>query len=510
MQTIVTVKENPPTAREGHKVGSVFPSNFLIKFSAWGDTFEGAYQDGPKTAVYAAKGIVEATPPGILHHLAAASGPVEDIFGFLHQVHGDSGSSPTSVTPLLNYTVMVPDPSKPGSYKDEVAEDAMADFYKIIQFYMDKDLSETFVSKTPVVLLPDVEHIAKDDVAKNSAFYQSLQVPYIVSLLSQSAVIDEAKNCNGRRASKLLQSIPADSPVYQRQINKLYNFRFLQRNSGMSDYLNDQQQNRDKYKPKIRLIADTIIKNLATEAASVKDTNPEGSDAALDKAKAEIEDLFKWADSNNLYWAFALYYFIRKSQIPNWYDQYTQGSMDSDVGMKLKYMNSIFGMLEGGQINPGKGLQNFMQAFNNLLRDFQMMSIIPTLIDPNGLVTDMDTILKDCLEQFYEKYKDSQSDPLNQAAADAKFLHEQDLVRAKMFEAFIKASRVGGAIRSWNLTMTMWQQICSDSDWFKKLAKGTRFLGTMAMVVSGVFAMMPLFDKSYDKMTPGEKAGWAL
>lgn len=65
-------------------------------------------------------------------------------------------------------------------------------FYNIIVYYLDEDLSQLFVSATPIQLLANVKAIADDDTAINTAFYQNLQVPFLSSFLAYNTLSDMA------------------------------------------------------------------------------------------------------------------------------------------------------------------------------------------------------------------------------------------------------------------------------------------------------------------------------
>ena len=68
---------------------------------------------------------------------------------------------------------------------DKVQQNAMEDFYKILQYYMPPQYLHSFIAANP----PDIgemRDIAEDDKAANSKWYGSLSVPYLVQALSTS------------------------------------------------------------------------------------------------------------------------------------------------------------------------------------------------------------------------------------------------------------------------------------------------------------------------------------
>jgi hypothetical protein len=89
-----------------------------------------------------------------------------------------------SIYGLLNMSVMERQQTT-GEYRDPVGDQTMEDFSSIILHFMDENLRKTFVSLTPQKLTETVRRIAEDDPG-NKAFYNKLQVPFLVSWLARS------------------------------------------------------------------------------------------------------------------------------------------------------------------------------------------------------------------------------------------------------------------------------------------------------------------------------------
>ncbi len=192
---------NPPASRAGETVKSVFARTLAFKFSPFGDSFTGAYED-KSGRVYAVIGEMAPDPvSGMLSALSqpAVDIPVENIFGFDNDeftVASDdekprmfaaaASASPLTINGLLNLSPMVVDSKDPTGFRDTVAQIAMQDFHDIIVYYMDNDLRSLFISATPIVLSPRVKAIADDDVGANRTFYKKLQVPYLSTFLAGS------------------------------------------------------------------------------------------------------------------------------------------------------------------------------------------------------------------------------------------------------------------------------------------------------------------------------------
>ncbi|KAK5489509.1 hypothetical protein LTR46_003486 [Exophiala xenobiotica] len=516
MHTSAKAPPDPPASRKDYQVKTVFPKELYLLFSEFGDSFTGAYTDAKGINIYAASGTVQMQLSNVLPALAskAVPPPVKDTFEFLNESDDHETSdikvmdSPTSVLPMLSYDVMIPDKEDPSGYSDQAATLAMEDFHNIIVYYMDEDLRTTFVRSSPIELPPSVKAVADDDIPNNTIFYKSLQVPYITTMLAASSNIDEGKNCNGIRATKRLKTLPSNDPVYKRHSSKLYQAQFDHLCDGFAIYRTDQV-NVD-YSKKIDKIKDVLIQTISDNSQDLK-TADKNYEADLASAKADVLNLYSWTHDQKLYWAFMLYYWVQKASLPNWYAQYTGGSKSSNIGMSIKKLNSLFGSLENHNVAPDSQ-RSFMQSFNETLRMFQMTSIIPQLVDPTGKHVDFDSILKDCLNAFWNHYQDvGKDDPsIQELVGYAKQLDADDKMRKDFLVPFFDAARVAGAAGNWTNTMTQWADMVSQNSWFKGLAQGAKLLRTMQYVAGAALLLMPLMPGMWSSMREEDKTKWAI
>ena len=135
----------------------------------------------------------------------------------------------------------------------------------------------------------------------------------------------------------------------------------------------------------------------------------------------------------NLYWAMELFYWIENASLRNWYALYTSGKASLSIGMFLKQLNGLFGLLENNAINTQANGRNFMQAFNQEVRLFQMTSIVPQLVDINGNSSEIDSLMKECLYSYAQQYKNVNSDDHKAAVEAAMKLYKEKELRTNFF-----------------------------------------------------------------------------
>lgn len=239
---VMTTKVNmkPPLAppeRKDKPIKTVFPVLWEVQLTTLADHFTGAYQDYDGN-VYAVSGTARLDDDASLLSMLSVPRtelPVEDLYAvsprseesinvgsapIMHSIVAapatrleDDNTSftsslmaaenaatemkvaaaqdrpPLQVWGLLNLNPMVRDSSDSSGFRDSVATVAMNDFHDLIVYFMEEDLRLTFVQATAPMLTASVLSIAHDDVAQNNnenqKFYRKLQVPFIVSMLSQ-------------------------------------------------------------------------------------------------------------------------------------------------------------------------------------------------------------------------------------------------------------------------------------------------------------------------------------
>ncbi|CZR47321.1 uncharacterized protein FPRO_08695 [Fusarium proliferatum ET1] len=542
-----------PASRANMPIKSVFPTLWEITFSPFGDSFNGAYKDA-NGDVYAVSGtvklddteslvnILSTVPEGVpvknINPVTAAEpgpsastsqpaplpganepasnningkligeGSMEPSFSMMTTTV--SSQPPLTYLELLNMNPMVPDSTSASNYRDSVAELAMQDFHELIIYFMDSDLRTTFIQATAPVLTPDVLAVATDDAAsgngENKTFYQSLQVPYIVSMLA-AGTVSQGKYCNGLRANNQLKDIPTHSDVYKRHSAKLYRIHYLQHFPAMNQFLQDQ--NNTDYTSQIDVIGNQMKSDIAAKSANVNDpSNPDYS-KQLAAAQNDVSNLITWAKDQSLYWALQLLYYVENSALTNWYTQYTTGTNTSSLSMMQKQLNTLFGMLENNRVNPSG--PNFMEAYNDDMRLFQMTSIIPTLVDIRGNSVEITTLIDECLADYIENFKVSTNPDHVAALAAAEQLYGDKQLQQKFWDSLASASRVGVAASSWRNTMYLWEKTIVQANWFKRLAAGGRLLAVFEAATGAVLLLLPLIPGMWDKMDSSQKLAWKL
>ncbi|RKL46663.1 hypothetical protein BFJ70_g3148 [Fusarium oxysporum] len=559
--TMVTLVVEPPPAppsnRANKTVKSVFPTLWQVQFSPWGDSFDGAYRDANGN-IYAVSGTVKLDDDvSLVTMLSAASKdiPLENVnpgaeevsepistpsrMGETITANGkaskdtcvddaevvtlgqtlkksmvtdlDGDGPPLQVYQLLTLNPMVPDSTSSSGWRDSVAELAMRDFHDLIIYFMDPDLRTTFVQSTTPSLPADVLAVANDDGAsgtgENKTFYQKLQVPYIVSMLASSRT-EKGQYCNGRRADAQLRSIPTDDPVYKRHSAKLYRAHYRQKFSTIDDFLRDQ--NSTDYSDKMNAFAAKMKSNIAAKSADLKDPSNPNYEAQLAATQKDIDGLVAWAKERSLYWALQLLYYVQNSALPNWYSQYTSGVNTNMLSMMQKQLNALFGLLENNQVNTAPGGRNFMEAYNDDMRLFQMAAIIPTLIDASGNSQEIDNLIAQCLDQYIQHFKASPDEKHIEALEAANELYKDRELRARFWLPLADLSRLGSAASSWQQTMSLWENTVKEARWFKNLAFGGKLLTVFQAATAAIFILMPLIPGQWDQLSESQKWSWGL
>ncbi|KXG47507.1 uncharacterized protein PGRI_013770 [Penicillium griseofulvum] len=491
----------PPEVRANSDIKSVFPLQSLFKFDTYGMSFTGAYIV-PSNQVYGVIGTGNLPTPKSTESIFKSSlEPMPHAFHFPDTPDATS----LSVTGLLSLNPMEDDPSSPTGYTDVVSQAANSDFNDIVTFYMDPQIRTTFVQAAPITLSdPTVLAIATDS-PDNSSFYTQLQMPYVTASLSRST-LDQAKQCNGLRAEAQLQGIPAESPVYQRHSDALYRHRFLLNFPTLQQYLDDQA-NTD-YTADM-LAAAVYMKTQIAQAANGMGDSGDPTTAAqnLKNAQADIDSLCAWATDQKLWWAFNLYYWCTQYYLPNLYAQITNGTLSGTVCRTMKALSGTFGMLEGSAQNPNG--KSFQEAFNDVVRVYQMISIIPQFVDVNGNSEEFDSILKAMLEQFHEDNSNSLDPNIMQEAENAEMLAANDALRGEFFQSLKTAMVSNGALGSWAGVVQQWGYLNQMSPWYQKLVGAAGVAATFLRSVCGLLLISSMvLGGGWKQMSPEQKAAW--
>ncbi|KAJ4362083.1 hypothetical protein N0V83_011025 [Neocucurbitaria cava] len=525
-----------PAIRSADAIKSVFPQLAIFQFDELATSFTGAFKvpqlGGDLVYAVIGTGIMPSAPslaPGpvqpdgqiplsvkanIQPHTALLSDSrpflqtsVEPVpHSFVLSANADSTMLP--VTGLINFDPMVPDATNSTGYKDSVAEIANTDFHDIICYYMDTDIHTTFISSSPATL-PDstVLSIATDD-AGNAAFYKTLQVPYVTSSLGRSTLA-EGKQCNTVRAEGQLKTLPANSPIYKRHSDALYRHRFMQNFPSVQNYLDDQAKT--DYSQSIANGATSMKTKITQMSNGVNGVAAQDAADTLKAALDDIDSLAQWATSQKLFYAFNLYWWCENYYLPNLIAQSANGSLSASVSRTLKKLTLIFGILENGQQNPNG--KSFTEAFNDLIRLFQMSTIIPQFVDADAASEDLDSIEKEMLQQFYTDNIGSSDPQVVAEAQRAQQLATNDFLRKNFFNSLATSMRLGGSLGSWAAIAQLNQNFLNQAGWYQKLANAADLGATFMRASCVALLVLPMINKfggGWSAMSPEQKTSWVI
>ncbi|KAI8298950.1 Jerky protein-like protein-like [Colletotrichum sp. SAR11_240] len=509
---------SPPTVRTSDTIKSVFPQDSIFQFDELGVNFTGAYritQDGSTPPVYAVVGtgvmpVNQVTTREATNKSRSLFETKITPYPRIFSMSRNDISSSLPITGLLNNDPMSPSTTDPTGYVDTVSQTANQDFHDIVCYYMDPDIHTTFISATPTVLSDSTVQAIATDSPDNAAFYKTLQVPYVTSILGNST-LPEGKQCNAVRSNAQLRELPANSPIYQRQSDALYRHRFLQLFPAIQSYLDDQA-NTD-YAALIASAGATMAADIKAKAAGIVPSNPQDVKAAADaltSALADLQSLQDWATSQKLFYAFELYWYCENYFLPVLIAQSADGSLSASVARTMKKLTLIFGVLENGQQNPNG--KSFTEAFNDLVRLFQMSSIIPQFVDPNTTSGDLDSLEKEMLQQFYHDNISSSDPNVVQEAQNAQQLAADDTLRRNFFNSLATSMAFGGSLGSWATIAQLNQEFLDAAGWYKKLVNAAGLTSTFLRTSCIAFMIMPMLNAfgGWGGMSATQKATWAI
>ena len=371
--------------------------------------------------------------------------------------------SPNDLT-IYALIAMDPNSQSPDGSSDVVQGDSMEAFYRIIQYFMDETLRETFISLNP----PDmsgITGIAQDNPTNNSEFYSFISIPYLVNALSNSTEKGSDK-LNGVRAAKMMKqgflSIDRFSKVYQDQTQKLYTRSFIHYFPLMGEFLHDQAVNWSDYIPVIVKDSEEWIATFAPVEGETED-DKKAKEAAIDV----IRNLVNSAIQRKIYWAYALFRYGTSNYFLTWLQAQLLSPNGSSQTLSLtvkKYVTLLQVLDPSGE---------FSEQYLVYLKQYQFMSVLPQLLQLDNLSEDFNIIMMKILQQFVDTYIDS-SDP--QMADTAKILQEQ--IRLNNLQPFFDTFKLvlqqnpGG---SWAELVTKFQN------------KMENFLGKWSVKIANVF-----------------------
>lgn len=325
--------------------------------------------------------------------------------------------------------------------------------------------------------------------------------------------MDHSDQCNGARANAQLKDIPthdeACKRVYTRHSAKLYRARFIEKFPSINRYLKDQAEN--PRKTTMEKFRDSMKTKITAKSEIMKDQNKD-YEKNLETALKDIDNLVDWAKERSLYWALELLYWVQNSALLNWFTQYTTGDSTATLSMNVKQLNALFGILENNAVNSKPKCRNFMQAFNEDMRLFQMTSVIPHLVDIEGNAQAFDNLVVQCLDEYMKNYKGSLDQNHIDAVKAAKLLYSEQELRSKLWLPLIDAQRLAAAVGaySWQLMSKQWELKVYQSAWFKRLTNADKVFQTFQAAVACAIVVAGFLPDYRKQMAPEQKAVWGL
>ena len=373
------------------------------------------------------------------------------------------------------------------SYEDEIQMQSMLDLMGILQYHMDPDLREKYVSVKPVDIDPTVRAIAGMQGTNGTdarAWYRELSIAYITASL---AATDDpfASFLNANRASKWLKYKVGSSDVYQAQSPKLYRNRYLQKYDKMGDFINDQLYHPTKHASDIKEYKQQWLDQVRADI--------ENETMLLDVEKT-INDLCDRA-LNGQHWAFIYFAMI------------TQPS-------SLRTMQMIAELPSHGGAEYSRRIQEhcavlialdqtstFLHQYVKIMQNFQLTSIIPRLLDYSGNMNDFTDAVSHILMEFIQMYG-SDDDPGVRLVADE--LHDAlDMGQIRLIIAATRkiAGTVSG-IYGWEIIAQKLEESPELKKWSGRVVRIVAIAGSVCAYVGFIMSA-----QGWDKMDAAARVG---
>lgn len=290
-----------------------------------------------------------------------------------------------------------------GNVVDLIQQNAMEDFYKILQYYMPSDDLQNFIADNPPDI-GEIRDIAEDDKMTNSQWYGSLSVPYLVQALAQGGTDNVAK-LNARRAQAILKQATATSAVYKDQSAKLYSYEWEKKFPLMTQFLEDQRDNAASHKS---AITDDAAQWEADISEGLEETTDPDEKEELDQMKKIPQDAATNGKEGK-YWA---YMFFRYLSSPNYLTmlrmQMMDGNTSQTITQDIQRYAAILSILDPTSY--------FAEQFVNVIGIYQLSSLLPSILDVSGNLEDYTFFMQTILEAFIDKYIDSEDPQMKDQA----------------------------------------------------------------------------------------------
>ncbi|WP_396587031.1 hypothetical protein [Bermanella sp. R86510] len=348
-----------------------------------------------------------------------------------------------------------------GKY-DAVQNQSMNDFYQILQYYMPKDLRETFINPNPISLDPTIKGIAQMP-GKNGGnpddWYSGLAVAYITGTVSHWDNDPASKYLNEIRSNKWLKNQVSSSDVFDVQGPALYGNRWQTdpSNGSLNDitwFLTDQVNNASHY--------ETLIDQDAVSWKAEIQETVEGTEESIQKLLDQVDEITAYAKEKKQYWAFAMF---KYSVSPIFLNALQAISFNPDPNVdgsvflqRVQRTSAVLNVLDKTNF--------FDREFAKTMQIFQVSNILPQLLDYSGDLDEYSYAVNAIVTKFIETYIDS-PDPHMKEAAEALQQAQQQGYMADILQIFQQTSVALGGLFTWGRLASTFESNCA-----KYVAKG--------------------------------------
>lgn len=366
---------------------------------------------------------------------------------FRHARGGAAATDPT-LSDLLRLSQFGKDLH--GKYYDEVQQDSMGDFYKILQNYMDPNLRKTFFNPNPPPLDPGLVAIAHTKGTKGNEplpWFYSLSVPYTAIAVGKFSDDPYAKTLNTTRAERWMSSTTAASDVMAAQGPLLYQRSYLARHDVLGWFLADQKANAAKYAP--------IIDQKAAEwIAKVREQNV-GTAEQLAELEKQINDLAASAKKNQQYWAFAVYTYTLTAAYLNLMRLVLTSGHDvdgSEFSQRVQRTVALLSVLDTSSV--------FARQYATVLRMFHVSQLLPQMVDLSVELPEFNFAVTQILDKFVATYINSADPQMRQAAEELgkelKKANSQKII-GDMLKIMHTTAAVGYGLMNWSFVASTFE-----------------------------------------------------
>jgi hypothetical protein len=390
-----------------------------------------------------------------------------------------------------------------GQWGDAVQLDVTKDLGDIMNSYIPTDMwNLVFPGTAQPVLSGELAIVANTPVKGYSnpgEWYQSLATAVISQGLANGSN-PNCKNLNGPRAAAWLKSEVATSPVYYSHGQLLFRYHWNNRFAMTQLYLNDQIVNAGSYLPVIQAQTAKLINDINVNVVNDPNSDPNMKQDLIN----QVQEVSQYAQSNNLFWAFAYYtYNVAPGILANIALQIgiNTGSGDATTLTRLIQQNAavLTAMDPSGF---------FAKKYTQTLNVFLATNILPSMFGYDKDATDFDMI-KLYMEEFVKNNLNNEDQQIAQAAANIQAILDadaQDEILKKSIDAIRSMSETiqdALALPYIATKFVTWFQ-----NTFPRFSPYANMFG--GLFISGLsgLAIFNLFSafKSWDRLTPSEKA----